>query len=96
MASGNQTYSGICADFPVAPTKKNRPTNVMNGIPTTEPGGRFDNLSYHSGQLAEGHAVVSGRLAQLPEENEKADQKPKSPIRLTTKAFMPALALLRS
>src|SRR5438067_1163255 len=27
IASGNQTYSGICALFPVAPTKRNRQMN---------------------------------------------------------------------
>ena len=28
MASGSQTYSGICADLPVAPTNSSRPMAV--------------------------------------------------------------------
>ena len=31
IASGSQTYSGICADFPVAPTSNNR--QMMVSVP---------------------------------------------------------------
>src|SRR5262245_31477264 len=33
IASGSQTWSGICADLPVAPTKRNRVARVTTGIP---------------------------------------------------------------
>src|SRR6266550_6002226 len=33
MASGSQTKSGICADLPVAPTKRNSVANVITGTP---------------------------------------------------------------
>ena len=33
MASGSQTKSGICADLPVAPTKRKSVTSVTTGQP---------------------------------------------------------------
>ena len=33
IASGSHTYSGICADFPVAPTKSSSAMAVMTGSP---------------------------------------------------------------
>ena len=33
MASGSQTKSGICADLPVAPTKRNSVASVTTGMP---------------------------------------------------------------
>ena len=35
MASGSQTYSGICADFPVAPRKSRRAIAVATAPPGT-------------------------------------------------------------
>ncbi len=35
IASGSQTNSGICADLPVAPPKKQRVQNVMSPRPST-------------------------------------------------------------
>ena len=36
MASGSQTYSGICADFPVAPTKSSSAMAVIAPLPTAK------------------------------------------------------------
>ena len=36
MASGSQTYSGICADLPTAPTKNSRAIAVA--VPAAMPG----------------------------------------------------------
>jgi hypothetical protein len=36
MASGSQTYRGICADLPAAPTRKRRPIAVAIPVPRTE------------------------------------------------------------
>ena len=35
IASGSQTYSGICADLPVAPTKRRRQMAVKIPVPTS-------------------------------------------------------------
>ena len=35
MASGSQTYSGICADFPAAPTNRHSAASVTAGTPKT-------------------------------------------------------------
>src|SRR5262245_25369154 len=34
IASGNQTYGGICGDLPVAPTKSNSAIAVITALPT--------------------------------------------------------------
>src|SRR5688572_23451059 len=81
IASGSQTYSGICADLPTAPTNNNRaiveitPNAASAGSPAIAP---FSSL-------------------KLTVPNcEKASSTPRmnatSPMRLTTNAFLPASA----
>src|SRR5512140_179744 len=83
IASGSQTYNGSCADVPVAPTKRS------NVIAVTVAGERCDAAAATSVKLSE---CIPGPRFQ--KSKKMPSKKPASPIRLTTKAFFPALALL--
>src|SRR6476620_8163552 len=79
MASGSQTYNGICADLPVAPTNSNSvisdsgPNTVSVGADATECAIRSKS------------SVPNRRnTPRTPRMN------PKSPMRLTMNAFLPA------
>src|SRR3954463_2873073 len=78
IASGSQTYSGSCADFPHAPTKSSSTiaVAVTCGI---EPA-----FSSTSEDCSDPTAWKIRNIATM---------KPQSPMRLVTKAFLPADAL---
>ena len=77
MASGSQVYSGIWADLPVAPKNRNR---VM-AVRTPEPMGYL---------AARGNTSEKFNDPKVQKIRKTPNRKPKSPIRLTTKAFLPA------
>jgi len=85
MASGSQTWSGICALLPVAPTNRSRHTMVA--MPNWPSGSRareeaFSARSTRSTVPKAWKATIMPRIS------------PTSPIRFTTNAFMPARAAL--
>ena len=79
MASGNQMYSGNCALFPEQPRNRNSAIVNRTGAPT----GSNDNAAC---------AVVKSRDYVVAQMRKIATRKPKSPMRLTMKAFFPASA----
>ena len=79
MASGSQTYSGICADLPVAPTRSSSPAAVIQ--PTSDSTG--------IGFIAANTVEKSSDLKCTPI-RKIARAKPKSPMRLTMNALLPA------
>ena len=82
MASGSQTYSGICADLPVAATKKSRQTSV-----TTPVGSKPACAS-----IAPNDSVHTSCAAKPQNRTNTPSRNPASPIRLTMNAFLPASA----
>ena len=83
MASGSQTYSGSCADLPVTPTSMNRVISSDH---------RPGSAAATSGACSK--TVSKFKAAKGPEDQEHgASRKPKSPMRLATKAFLAARAL---
>jgi hypothetical protein len=80
MASGSQTNSGIWADFPVAPRKR---SSVM-AVTTSPPAG--------SCAGAEANTWSYWRVPRVVQSSITPRAKPKSPTRLTMKAFFPASA----
>ena len=94
IASGSQTYSGICADLPVAPTKRSKRNCRENwsaerqGVLTDQRGERLDDP---------GKAVGSARpfevkriVPNVVEIRKMPSRNPVSPMRLTMNAFLPA------
>src|SRR5262245_58003559 len=81
IASGSQTYSGICADLPVAPT--NSKSVISDRRPNASSGANADTDSATDRKSMEPNAVHSSRTPRM---------NPKSPIRLTMNAFLPASA----
>ena len=84
MASGSQTYSGICALFPAAPSMKNNVIAVTKPPPYTNVFGAACMMSV---KFRDPTAWKSRNIAIM---------KPTSPMRLTMKAFFPASAFSRS
>ena len=86
MASGSQTYSGICALLPVAPTNSSRQMTEMTPKPTAAVStGMWDAAS------------ATARKSSVPNVKKirkTPRTKPQSPMRLTMKAFFPASAAL--
>jgi hypothetical protein len=81
IASGSQTKRGSCADLPATPSRKN------NVIAKIKPGLLWATWA----ALAK---ISSNRRDPKPQKIRNiAIKKPKSPIRLVTKAFLAALAL---
>src|SRR5574340_1261043 len=81
IASGSQTYSGICADLPVTPSSKNRVISTINGELTAE-------------MLAAPWNTESNcRLPKALNIKKAAIRKPKSPMRLAIMAFLAASEL---
>ena len=79
MASGNQTCSGNCADLPTAPKKIPKPARVSTVAPI-RPNSAIP-LSWATSSVP---VSFSSRTM--------AARKPKSPTRVTIKAFLAALA----
>ena len=79
MASGNHTYSGICADLPVAPTSSSKQIAVT--IPADCSTGNCCALAKTVGKSSEPNVTTIRNIAS---------EKPKSPTRLTINAFLPA------
>src|SRR5512143_1674762 len=77
MASGSQVYRGIWADFPVAPKNRHR---VM-AVRSPEPMGNL---------AARGKTSEKLIVPKVQKIRKTPNRNPKSPIRLTTKAFLPA------
>jgi hypothetical protein len=80
IASGSQTYRGTCADFPQAPTKRQRHTRVRYGAK------REGSAAAEVKTFPKSSVPNSAKTPKIPR------TKPKSPIRLTTNAFFPASA----
>src|SRR5271169_5606700 len=82
MASGNQTYNGNCADLPVAPTNNSKVmmVTVSSGMCLA-----CAAISPNDSECAPPPRFQKSR--NIP------NRKPMSPMRLTTNAFLPALAL---
>src|SRR5580704_16824528 len=82
MASGSQTYSGICADLPVAP--KNISTDIT--LSTPKPAVSAAQWPLRRTALTSVNRIVPSTesMSSIPSSN------PASPTRLTTKAFLPA------
>src|SRR5450830_239322 len=80
MASGNQTYSGICALLPAQPRNMNRQMAVTTAPPIG-----------NSAALAA--TVPKSSAPRLANIMNIATMKPKSPMRFTMNAFLPASAL---
>ena len=78
MASGSQTYSGICADLPQAPTSSSRRDGgqqCLSGLP---------------GAAAKTCAEIE-RCRNCTTIRNIASEKPKSPMRLTMNALLPGV-----
>ncbi len=77
IASSSQDCRGTCADLPHAPTRSRRPSSV------TQAGDIFDAPALTaSNELEPNHASIV-KIAMV---------RPRSPTRLTTNAFLPAVA----
>ena len=81
MASGSQTMSGICADFPIAPTSRSSP------MPDATPTGMRNAIRLISVM----ESVVNNWNIQTI-----AMPKAVSPTRVTMNAFRPAVAFFSS
>ena len=85
IASGSQVWSGSCADLPIAPTNSSRHSRVMVSTripakPMVDPA-----MPGLAARIAGIETVPNTRkVPKMPSE------KPKSPMRLTTKAFKAA------
>ncbi len=79
MASGSQTYKGICADFPVAPSRSSRQMAVIQpGVDST---GR---------SLACENTLPKSSEPKCIAIRNTASENPKSPMRFTMNALLPA------
>ena len=81
MASGSHTYSGICADLPVTPSS-------MNSVIASTTHGA---AAATCGACAK--MTAKSKLLKFQNRKNNASSRPKSPMRLTTKAFLAACAL---
>jgi hypothetical protein len=104
IASGSQTYSGICADFPMAPTNRHSPASVRS--PQVGKAGRkesaFGSVTVCEAMLsmladiARNSMVGSPAWKKAQKSRKIPTRNPKSPIRFTTNAFWPHIALWSS
>src|SRR3954462_3003319 len=83
MASGNQTYSGICALLPAQPRNMNKQITVT----TIEPAPMF---------AADSFTFTKSSVPMFAKSMNIATRNPKSPMRLTMNAFFPASAFALS
>ncbi len=79
IASGSHTYSGICADFPVAPSSNSRQIAVIHPKPNS--GGKSFAWLKTFPKSSEPKWIAIRKTAS---------EKPKSPMRLTMNALLPA------
>ena len=80
IASGSHTCSGSCADLPVAPTKSSSVAIVITPMPSVS-GAR---LAASAATPWKSKVPKVTKIRSIPRMN------PKSPMRLTTNAFLPA------
>ena len=80
IASGNQVYSGICADFPVAPTNNNKVTQVINPV---EAVGAC--LKY----------FVERNRSKLADDGKDGDQETEIPDAVHDKCFFGRIAIIQ-
>src|SRR5579862_1127030 len=92
MASGSQTYNGICADLPVAPTNSNKVTTVTTATPPKVLPSSTCTCCAISRKTTE--PCPASDIAQ--NSRNAPSVKPKSPMRLTMNALLPALAFAHS
>ena len=78
IASGSQTYSGICADLPVQPRKRKRAMSNGMVLPT------------ENSAPARIVIPVYSSVPRLHQSRNIAMSTPKSPMRLARNAFLPA------
>ena len=83
MASGSQTYSGIWALLPQAPTNKRMQAAVSTPVESIP-------------EPAASRSPSTDRVPAAPKRMNMPIKKPRSPMRLTMKAFLPAEAFSRS
>ncbi len=83
MASGSHRYSGNCALLPAAPTNNN--TTIAVAVDSAMPTSSIE-------------AKISPKFSDPTVKNSRnmASMNPRSPTRLVTKAFLPAVALASS
>ena len=79
IASGNHTYSGICADLPVAPMKNS--SVVADRMPQWTSTGSDATCSA---------MALKSSVPKVTNAPSMPRMKAKSPMRLTTNAFLPA------
>ena len=84
MASGSQTYSGIWADLPQAPMNRQMQAAFSSVVSAAAIAPALLSSPVYSS------VPKCQKIRNMP------IMKPKSPMRLATKAFLPAMALLRS
>ena len=84
MASGSQTWSGICALLPAAPSMSSRVMAVI----ATPPAAKWSSAPAKIG--------MKSSVPKALKRRNMASRKPTSPIRLTMKAFFPASDFSRS
>src|SRR4051794_37192254 len=84
IASGSHTNSGICALLPTAPTKSSR--QMADSTPNPAASGAIDATAADTSRKSTVPNVKNTRKT--------ASRNPKSPIRLTMNAFLPASAAL--
>ena len=80
MASGSQTYSGICALLPTAPTKSSRQISDSAPMPAASTG------------IAAAISATAWKssVPKVKKTRKMPRMKPQSPMRLTMNAFLPA------
>ena len=82
MASGSQTYSGICADLPVAPK------NISSDIALSTPKPAVSRGKWPLRRMA--FTSVKRTVPSTDSMSSMPRMKPASPTRLTMNAFLPA------
>ncbi len=82
IASGSQTYSGICADLPVAPTKQQQAIAVSTPCAA-------EVSTRHRRRLAEKRSR-NRACRTVQNSNRMPMRNPKSPTRFTQNALLPA------
>ena len=82
IASGSQTYRGSCADLPMAPVKSSRQMVVRMPVGTVASGGALTSRLKMVAKSTDPKVQKRRRMPMV---------KPKSPMRVVMKAFLPAL-----
>ncbi len=82
IASGSQTYRGSCADLPMAPVKRSRQMVVKMPVETAASGCALTSCLKMVAKSTDLKVQKRRRMPMV---------KPKSPMRVVMKAFLPAL-----